>query len=399
MRIASLAGPLEIGVDYWRWAQTSKMDQALPRFFNPEFPHNVGDWFLTKIVDRLLDYDELVLVTRDATPEQWERVNSECQALVLRGGNFLEPGWLERNVGVEVARRCEIPVIIMGAGIQGAGPEGVPFTEADVQILRRFHERCAASALRGERSAEALAAVGITNTVVTGCPTLFWSRQPTLEVRRPSDHHAGFSFRQSLYSHDEGPYRAQFDAIERVRDRFGRTTVILQGEEVVLQRLHQVRTWGAEFLAVHGQDELGLQTMRREPLREEELLAQAHELYDRFARPELVGWLARSTFFSWDIAEYLEAYRSFGMVIGCRLHSNLLALSQGVPAFYLTYDDRTREMVDLFGIPSCPLGELGPAVDPLVADWSTVERRYAQQHAELHRFLELNGLPHRLGKG
>ena len=94
--------------------------------------------------------------------------------------------------------------------------------------------------LRIANRAAALESIGITNFVVTACPTAYWSRQPELSVRPPSDDSAGFSFRQSLYSEDAAVYEAQFRAIETVRDRFGSVTVILQGEEVLLQRYDDV---------------------------------------------------------------------------------------------------------------------------------------------------------------
>ena len=127
------------------------------------------------------------------------------------------------------------------------------------------------------------------------------------------------------------------------------------------------------------------------------LRAEVHRRYDSRGWPELVEWMTRSTFFSWDITDYLDLYKTVDMVVGCRFHGNLLALANGVPAYYLTYDRRTEELVDLLQLPSQKLGSLDPDFDPYDADWSATEAMYIRLRARMIRFLEGNGLAHRLG--
>jgi len=398
MRIATLDGPLEVGVEYWRTLPASKLDQAAPQFFNPSNPHNVGDWFLTKIVDRLLDFDELILLHRGADAREWDEVNETCDALVLRGGNYIQPNFLSTAVGMEALLSIKIPIILFGAGIQQVPAGGVPFTADEVRVLRHIHDSCESSAVRGDLSAEVLASIGVHNTVITGCPTLFWSRSPHLELRRPTPEatRAAFSFRQSLYSSDPAVYRAQFDAIDTVRRRFNETVVILQGEEVALQQLHMSRRWGAEFKVgiTHGPGRT--MHLRRERIDEDALLRAAHTHFDRFADPELVDWLTDHSFFSWDIGEYLDLYRGRDMLVGCRFHSNLLSIANGTPSYYLTYDQRTQELVDLLHIPSCRLDEFGADIDVVDQPWDKVENAYTRQYAQMRRFLDGNALDHRL---
>jgi len=397
VRVASLQGPLELGGDYWRWVQASRINRAVPEFSRPEQAENVGDWFVTQIVDRLVEFDELVLVPPAATPRQWDLVNETCDVMLLKGGNYLFPGFLRDHVGVEAIRNIRIPIVIMGAGIQDVGAGGVEFTPEDVEILRRIHDSCAASSVRGHLSAEVLAAIGIDNAIVTGCPTLFWAREPELTIRPPRPDHTGFTFRTWLYSRDDAPYVAQFRALEALRGRSDRTSVILQGEELPLQQLHIARNWGATFAGSLVWDEdAELNRLVRTRLDPDGLVAEIHAEMDAFAAPELIDWVTEQTFFSWDVADYMELYRSLGLVLGCRLHSNLLSLANGTPAFYLTYDDRTREIVELLALPSCDVLEAGDGIDPFAADWSPFEVAYRRQYAEMLRFLEANALAHRL---
>jgi hypothetical protein len=397
MRIASLTGALELGGDYWRWVQASRLNRAEPWFANGGQPDNIGDWFVTQIVDRLVDFEDILLVPRDAGPVQWDVVNETCDAILLKGGNYLYPGFMRDQIGLDAVRRARIPIVVMGAGIQEVGAGGVPFTPEDVEILRIIHDSAESSSVRGHLSAEVLASIGIDNATVTGCPTLFWERRPELVVRRPSTDSAGYTFRTWLYSDDDDPYLAQFRALELLRRASDEVTVVLQGEEEALQRLHITRRWGGSHAGrLRWDEDAQMHRVLRTPLEPEPLLARVHEQFDRLAGPDTVDWLTDHTFFSWDVADYLDLYRSLGLVMGCRLHSNLLSLAQGTPAFYLTYDDRTREVVDLLSIPHREVRDVTDDLDPFGADWSPFERAYRRQYAEMVRFLDMNGLPHRL---
>ena len=137
-----------------------------------------------------------------------------------------------------------------------------------------------------------------------------------------------------------------------------------------------------------------LQRLNRSALDIEALRLEIHSEYSRYASAGLIDWVMDHTFFSWDIGEYIDHYRSRGVVMGCRLHSNLLALANEVPAYYLTYDERTQEIVDLFDIPGSRLVDFGPHVDVLDQDWSGFERRYEHYYGEMLRFLDENDLRH-----
>jgi len=397
MRLATIQGPLEIGLDYHRWVPAAKMDQAASPALDYAAPHNIGDWFVTKATDRLLDYDELLIIRRDAPDREWDIVNGECDAVVLKGGNYIQADWLTREFGLELFRKIRIPIILFGVGVQAGKAQRIDFGAEEVEILRYIHDSCACSSLRGHSTAEALEGIGIHNFVVTACPTAYWSRQPEITVRPPSDDCAGFSFRQSLYSDDPAVYEAQFRAIETVRNQFRATTVILQGEEVLLQRYMEARRWAAEHEArwapIPGTH---LSRLTRTPMDTAALAAEIHDRFDRYTRPEFLHWFMNNTFFSYDIGEYLAMYRSRGMTVGCRLHSNLVSLANGTPTVFLTYDQRTQELAELLELPHSALGDFGPDFDLFGQDWRPFEKSYQVHFAEMRRFLEANGLPHRL---
>jgi hypothetical protein len=399
MKLATIFGPLAIGLDYDRdrYVPANRMDQALPPFFNPVYPPNVGDWFITKATERLLDYDELLIVTPEATPDEWDYINDVCDALVIKGGNYIQENGLLSQLGLSVFEKVTIPIILFGAGVQGGIGDDIPLTGEEVEILRYIHSTCACSAIRGRRTGEALADLGIDNVSIIGCPTLFWQRKEELQVRPPTDESVAFSFRQSLYSSDPAMNVAQFRAIELLRDAFRSVTVMLQGEEVPLQYYFQVRNWGAEYrgrvVPIPGTN---LLRQERSILNPDDLAREIHARFDGFSRPEFVDWLMANTFFSWDISDYLDEFRTKGMVVGCRFHGNLLALAHEAPTFYLTYDERTQELAELLEIPHCEVREFGRHINLLEQDWRPFEERYRQLYAEMLDFLERNNLKHTL---
>lgn len=397
MTIATIQGPLEIGLDYHRYVPAAKMDQAASPALNYDSPHNIGDWFVTKAADRLLAYDDLLIIRRDASDAEWDRVNDECDAVVLKGGNYIQADWLTREFGIELFRKIKIPIILFGVGIQADKAGTVTFEPEEIEILRYIHDSSACSSLRGNSTAEALARIGIDNVVVTACPTAYWSRRPEITIRDPHDGAAGFSFRQSLYSGDPAVYRAQFRAIETVREQFRHLTVILQGEEVLMQRYMEAKQWGAEHEAkltpVAG---TGLTRLTRKAMRLDVLRQEVHDRFVQHTRPEFLDWFLNNSFFSYDIGEYLSMYKAQGMMVGCRLHSNLVSLANGTPTVFLTYDQRTQELAELLELPSCALMDFGPDFDLFGQDWRPFEKNYRFYYNEMRRFLDANGLAHRL---
>ena len=57
-------------------------------------------------------------------------------------------------------------------------------------------------------------------------------------------------------------------------------------------------------------------------------------------------------FYSDVVADYEQLVRRLDLVLGYRLHGNLMALANGTPSIYFTYDSRTVEFAETFKIPS-----------------------------------------------
>lgn len=396
MRIALLQGPLGLETEHHRTIPASREDLAGHRFVTGHA--NIGDWFVTRVTCETLDAEVATTIAPDAPDAAFDVINRDCDLMILKGGNFLSPGWVDRYLPLSLLKKIKIPIVYIGAGIQTpTGSDTVDFTKGDQASLKYIHASSKSCMVRGASTAEALARIGIDNVRVLGCPTIFWSRRPTIHVRRPRLEEVGWTFRNTLYSAADAGRRAQFAALEQLRLRSRNLTVLLQGEEVALQAYHLYDRYGTRYqLMDETNPELKLRHTRRVALERQPLTALVRSRLGDAASAEQAEWIARHSFFSVDVAAYVAMAERLDFVAGCRLHGNMVALSHGTPAFFFIYDERVREMADLIAAPHKVLSENDIFIPVDDLDYGPFERRYAELYAGYKAFLDENGIRHRL---
>jgi hypothetical protein len=104
-------------------------------------------------------------------------------------------------------------------------------------------------------------------------------------------------------------------------------------------------------------------------------------------------------FYSDVVADYDTIAQKQDFVIGFRLHGNLISLANGVPSLYFTYDSRTSEFVETFGIPAYDV--YSSEAFHLEDFWDQAlfekfNRTYFERYRDMRQFLEENNLPHRM---
>jgi hypothetical protein len=104
-------------------------------------------------------------------------------------------------------------------------------------------------------------------------------------------------------------------------------------------------------------------------------------------------------FFGRSPAEYEQLVRSLDMVTGFRLHGNIMGLANEIPAVYIVYDSRTRELAELFGIPSYDIMERRPfrLEEHYTREaFARFEQTYVRSYARMAAFLDKNSVAHRM---
>ena len=215
-----------------------------------------------------------------------------------------------------------------------------------------------------------------------GCPTLFRRNDANLRIDLPplaDVHRVGYTLRRevsSTYACDIGRYLSiQRQTILDMAARF-EVTVMAQGEVEEKKMVFGTAEQRAEAI---------------ESLRRAEWFAGADD-------PVLALYLSR-LFYSDVVADYDAVVRAQDLVLGYRLHGNLIALANRVPAVYFTYDSRTAEFVETFQIPAFDVFAGQPFDLEAYWDQSRFERFNRAAYAgyrNMRAFLQENGIANRM---
>ncbi len=330
-------------------------------FINPRLTtQNVGDIFIEDSVKRILVHDTANSVDIDPRrplhQADFDRIN-HCHAAIIVGTNLWyrelrRPGrW---TLTIDDLRKIRVPVIPFGVGTSRRFDEDDGFATETLEQLCWIHGSCTVGSARDPRTAQALTAAGIQNVAMTGCPTLFRSLEACWGlVQKP------------------------------------------QASRVVVTTRNG-HSQSARSLLRH------LRALGLDPV----IAAQKpHDRIRRSANP--FSGPAAPTLFRHDIEPYLKLVKETLGAVGWRLHGNMLHLAHGNPAIFFANNSRAQSFCEAFGLP-CISAADGEKIEPeriaehasLLQDPLTfrkVPERYQAARGAMVRFLDANGLEHRLG--
>jgi len=302
-----------------------------------EHYHNIGDAFVFDSSLKLLNFEKLdELPIAHVDPAAIDRFNAEYDYVFLRGSNYIH-AQMNWSRTAEVLRRLKLPVIAFGIGAQAPVSGKLELSEDTKTVLKLISDSTASLGVRGTYSAEVLNDLGIRNVRIIGCPTAFRNNNPDLAIRLPPLEQvktAGVTLRREVsktYAQDIKRYLTfHRSLVKAMADRF-EVTLMSQGEV-------------EEKKLALGTPEQKAQAMAA--LRDN---AWARDWY---LDEQVEGLYQSRMFYSDVVAEYERLVRGLDLVLGYRLHGNLMALANGTPSIYFTYDSRTVEFADTFKIPS-----------------------------------------------
>ena len=104
-------------------------------------------------------------------------------------------------------------------------------------------------------------------------------------------------------------------------------------------------------------------------------------------------------FYSDAVTDYETLVREKDLVLGYRLHGNLMALANRVPSIYFVYDSRTAEFCETFAIPCYDVyGDKDFVLEEFweQSRFERFNRIYAMRYRDMRNFLEENGISHRM---
>ena len=343
---------------------------------------NTGDFTVYDSSLKLLAFTDVTPVKmKTFTDKDIDFYNSEFDYCFMRGSNFINEH-TDWGPLPELLRRLRMPVIPFAIGAQAESRRKLNLPEKAKEVWRLFADRCESIGVRGDYTAEVLNDIGIRNVDIIGCPSLFRCNNPDLQIKpkKLGDlRKVAFNMRREVsgtYAADIKRYLAvQRDFIKRLNRRF-ELTVTAHGEP--------------PEKAFFYKDEELIQKYMPELLRS-----------GWFDGPddEMVRIYRNQMFFSGTVAEHDVFARTMDLVLGFRVHGNLPALANGVPAIFVDYDQRSQELARTFSIPCLTLDQLEKKdLDALYAPelWDEFNTRYRDNYRRMAAFLDRNGMSHRL---
>ena len=346
--------------------------------------HNIGDAFVYDSSLKLLDFDRIdVLNIVNPSPADIERYNAEYDYVFLRGSNYIHSG-MEWEQTVAVLEKLKIPVLAFGIGAQAASKEALVLTPETKRVLRLIADSTTSLGVRGAYTAEVLADMGINNVRIVGCPTAFRRNDPDMRIDLPpldTVKKVGFTLRREVsaaYAADIATYlTVQRDGIKAMAARFD-VELMAQGEVEEKTLVFGNAAQRAEALAA---------------LRSNDWVSQW------FLDDAVADLYLNNMFYSDVVSDYDSRVLEKDLVLGYRLHGNLIALANAVPAIYFSYDTRTTEFAETFSIPCYDVGS--KQAFELEEFWQQsafdkFNRAYRQRYRDMHFFLDENAIAHHM---
>lgn len=343
---------------------------------------NTGDVLVYDAMLKALSYESIqnIQFTDMANEKLWPK--DAPTATVIRGSNYLAET-VDLAPALPLLKKIQGPIVPIGVGAQAAAYQKLNLTPGTIEAWRIIASKCKTIGVRGVYSAEVFNDIGIKNLRVIGCPSFYRSLRPSLTVKKITSDKARVGLTLNKYlSKDYASnatktnrmQRALLDAVARRPN----SRLYSQGEReeslAVFSPRDQRSGYVDSILDQFGlKDNAACQTL----------------LTDRmFAFLDVDEWAK-------DVSEQID------VMVGFRLHGNVIALHQGIPAVFFTYDSRIRELAALFAAPAIEVEDYLPVdLDRILAamDFTAMEHAYRLNFAEYHQFLTENGLSHRLPK-
>ncbi len=361
------------------WGAPAKVNAALP--VSESFEQsgkNFGNLLIGNGVHSFLADNDIVYRNELQTPQE---ANERCSHVVIPAANFL---WKDFDFGfmADFLEQTDLPVTIIGVGAQTHDRSiSSSIHPRTLRLMQLVAERSVSIGVRGYYTAEVLAANGIHNVKVIGCPSLYTKGSPTIKIdtsRLGSVETLSVNFSRRVFRHAFNPEKMQ--KLENVLLKFAlehnNSTFVAQ-DEIEELALHAGETVNTSFMSGY---------------------------FNQSDSEQVVKFFKENTRYFCDEPAWSTYIKTQDISIGTRFHGNLIALINGIPALTIVHDSRTMEMCTLMGIPIIHLSQVDidnftqATLQDLVSSCSfeKFENSYQALYKRFVGFLNENSLNHNL---
>ncbi|MAQ66600.1 MAG: hypothetical protein CMN69_07935 [Sphingomonadaceae bacterium] len=294
-----------------------------------EIGENTGNAMFQFAMWRLIRNPKFA-ITRESSPAE---INEIADILCIPAANQINPNW-DLAGWADFVENCDLPIACVGLGAQ-AGLDSDPrlnLKPGTRRYLDILSERSQTIGVRGAFTQKVLEHIGITNTVVTGCP----SQTINPGVR-------GSSIQAML----DG-----FPEIETPRIGYTLGTLEVEARETERRLAHLVSTFPHDLILQTGPKFLGLAydgRMGREAL--EFFSWVATLIRPDLSADEFICYLKDHSIFYSDARTWIDQMRQNDLVIGMRIHGAVAAIQAERLGICIAFDSRTEELAFTMGYP------------------------------------------------
>jgi len=340
--------------------------------------HNTGNMLIGHSVLRHLSVQNW---TADYTLLASE-IEKEYDHIVIPASNFLYSGY-DLGGMAQFVENVKLPCTMIGVGSQAPTYDSpIELQKGTLRLLQVVSERSVSIGARGHFTAHWLNKLGIKNVEVIGCPSFFWTCNPTLSITKKDFKHVSrlaLNGSRNVITHSSDPQKMRRVETELLRQALG---------------------FKAEFFAQNEYEEIVLARGRKEEINDS-VLQPILDYYGASQRDDVANFFRNHCRIFFDIPSWAEAVKEHDFSIGTRFHGNMIALQNGVPAVVISHDVRTQELCELLHIPFLRLPDISRlSIEWMykMADFDSITTVYNSLFNNYIDFLESNKLRHVLKK-
>ncbi len=311
-----------------------------------------------------------------------EDADEQCERIVIPAANFLWKGF-DFGYMADFIEATHLPVTILGLGAQTNDRSMVSYIHPNtLRLIKLIAERSPSLGVRGFYTAEVLAANGILNVEVLGCPSLYTNLAPPQAITPPRLEELGgmvvnFSRRVSGHAFSKPALMAVENALLKMAMRLD-----------------------LPFVAQDELEELALAFGDGGAVERKTVATY----FSSVGEAEVTSYFSRKTQYFCDVDEWSAFMRQRSGTVGSRLHGNIISLINGKTGFVIAHDSRTLEVCALTGIPYLNIKQIYPETfreEELIervlnADYGKFVSNIGQLFRKYRSFLDTHGLRHKL---
>jgi hypothetical protein len=304
---------------------------------------NIGNFAFRHALRFILaDFDTYSPVRYPAYHQAAQR--GDVEKCIVSCANWLGTSIQDEASNLNRARAFEAtdaPTICFGLGVQAQAGESNPELGLNTRRLAKaLSARATLVSVRDELTRRTLERIGITNVVVTGCPSNFINPDPKLGER--------------IITHAK-ELRGQARSWKDIRSVLSEFSGGHTASGTVLRESLRLMADAPAFLVVQAP------TLLPFLLRETNEIPPPYLANNPFAPDvdRLRKLLRTSTLHFSSVEAWLDFSRTCHITFGMRIHGTMIPLQAGVPAILISHDSRTAGLASHMGVPMFPAEEFG----------------------------------------